>query len=260
MTALAGARNTQKFEPGEVILSFLDIPLKAATKAYQGGILCIDSSGYGVKATAAVGLIACGVLNPQTTTSGFLDNTSGGSGDIIARVAQGVFRMANSSSTDAITQADVGQTCFLVDDATVAKTDGAGARSPAGEIMGVDGTAYVWVYIALQNSKAIESGISTGSAPLESGLLSGAVSVSKRSSTLAVSGTVAYTLADGTRVGQRKTITADTAASTPHGVVTPAHGSGWTSADFTNARGSLELEWISAGWRIVFVGGTVAIT
>lgn len=260
MTALAAARNTSKLEPGEVVLSFIDIPLKAATKAYQGGILCIDSTGYGVKATAAVGLIACGILNPQTSATPVLDNTSGSSGDIVARVGQGVFRLANSASTDLIAQADVGQVCYLVDDQTVAKTDGAGARSPAGIVVAIDGTAYVWVSIMLQQSKAIESGISNGAAPLESGLLSGAVSVVKRSSTLAVSGTVAYTLANGTRVGQRKTITADTAASTPHGVLTPATGSGWTSADFTTARGSLELEWISAGWRIVFVGGTVAIT
>jgi hypothetical protein len=260
MTALAAARNTQKLAPGEVVLSMIDIPLKAATKAWQGGILCIDSTGFGVKATAAVGLIACGVLNPQQAATPVLDNTSGSSGDIIARVAQGVFKFANSASADQITQADVGQLCFLVDDQTVSKTDGAGARSPAGEVMGIEGTTSVFVYIALQQSQAVATGISSGSAPLESGVLSGALSVAKRSSTLAVSGTVAYTLADGTRVGQRKTITADTAASTPHGVLTPAHGSGWTSADFTTARGSLELEWISAGWRIVFVGGTVAIT
>jgi hypothetical protein len=255
MTALAAARNTPKLGPGEVILSMIDVPLKALTVVYQGGIVVLGSDGYGVAATAAVGLKACGILNSERSAAPSL---TGGATDgaVIARVAQGVFRFVNS---DTIAQVNVGDVCYLVDDQTVAKVDGSGARSPAGIIMGVDSSG-VYVAMGLQINKMIDTAISNGSAPLESGLLSGAVSIVKRSSTLAVSGTVAYTLADGTRVGQRKTITADTAASTPHGVLTPAHGSGWTSADFTTARGSLELEWIAAGWRIVFVGGTVAIT
>lgn len=259
MAALTKARNTPKLGPGEQILGSLDVPLKAAAKVFQGGIVCIDSSGYGVAASAALGLIACGIFDSERAAQPSLDNTSGASGDLTARVVQGVFRLDNSASSDLIAQADVLQTCFLVDDHTVAKTDGAGTRSPAGLIIGVDSSG-VLVSLVGQLSKMVETSGSSGSAPLESGLLSGAISVVKRSSTLAVSGTVAYTLANGTRVGQRKSIHCDTAAATPHGVVTPATGSGWTSADFTTARGSLELEWIAAGWRIVAVGGTVAIT
>lgn len=255
MTALAAARNTVQMAIGEPILTVIDVPLKALTVVYQGGIVVLDTTGYGVAATAAVGLKACGVLTSERSAAPSLTGGAA-NGDVVARVAQGVFRFANG---DTIAQVNVGDVCFLVDDQTVAKADGAGARSPAGIIMGVDSTG-VYVAIGLELYKMIESAISSGSAPLESGLLSGALSIVKRSSTLAVSGTVAYTLADGTRVGQRKTITADSAAASPHGVLTPAHGSGWTSADFTTARGSLELEWISAGWRIVFVGGTVAIT
>lgn len=260
MTALAAARDTVKYAPNEVILSVVDVKMKAAAKLYQGGIVCRDSTGYGIAGATAVGLIACGILSPQGPAAPNLDNTSGGSGDIVARVAQGVFRLGNSASTDALAEADIGQICFIVDDQTVAKTDGGGTRSPAGVVVAIDGTAGVYVSIAQQLSAMISTGISSGAAPAETGVLSGALSIVKRSSTLAVSGTVAYTLADGTRVGQRKSITADTAASTPHGVLTPAHGSGWTSADFTTARGSLELEWLVGGWRIVFVGGTVAIT
>jgi hypothetical protein len=257
MTALAAARNTPKYAPGESILTVIDVPLKASAKVYQGSIVCRDSTGYGVKGATAVGLIACGMLSSEQSASPFLENT-GSNGDVKARVVQGVFRFANLGS-DVLAEVDVGQVCFIVDDQTVAKTDGGGTRSPAGVVMAVD-TSGAWVSIAQQLSKMIESSISNGAAPLESGLLSGALSVVKRSSTLAVSGTVAYSLADGTRVGQRKTITADSAGATPHGVLTPAHGSGWTSADFTTARGSLELEWVVGGWRIVFVGGTVAIT
>jgi hypothetical protein len=260
MTALAGPRNTVKLGPGEVILTTIDVPLKAGTKAYQGGILCVDSTGFGVKATTAVGIVAVGMLDPEKAAQPNLDNTNGASGDIIARVAQGVFRFANLAA-DPITQADAfNGIAFLVDDQTVARSDGGGTRSPAGAIVGVDGTASVLVSIVGQLAKMVETAAGSGSAPAEIGVLSGPISVTKRSTSLAVSGTVAYTLADGTRVGQRKTLTADSAAATPHGVVTPAHGYGWTSADFTTARGSLELEWTVGGWRIVFVGGTVAIT
>jgi hypothetical protein len=260
MTALAGARNTPHLGAGEVVLTSHDVALKAGTKAYKGGVLCTDSTGYGVKATATTGLICCGILDPQQAAQPNLDNTSGSSGDIIARVTPGNHRLGNSLSTDAITVADVGAVCYLVDDQTVAKTDGGGARSPAGIIEAVDSSG-VFVFMARWLSRLLATpGVATGSAPAQVGLASGAISVTTRTTTLAVTGTVAYTLANGTFLGQRKTIIADSAGGTPHGVLTPTLAVGWTSADFTTARGSLELEWTTLGWRIVNTGGTVAIT
>ena len=41
-------------------------------------------------------------------------------------------------------QADVGKTCFILDDATVAKTNGTNTRSECGVVVQVD-TAGVWV-------------------------------------------------------------------------------------------------------------------
>jgi hypothetical protein len=255
MTALAAARNTPKLGPGETILSMIDVPLKALTVVYQGGIVVLDTTGYGVAATAAVGLIACGILNSERSAAPSL--TGGASnGDVIARVAQGVFRMANG---DTIAQVNVGQVCYLLDDATVTKADGSGARSVAGIIVGVDSSG-VYVSMSLQLSRAIAAAANvTGEGALERNLLSGALSVTKRSSTLAVSATVAYTLANGLRLNQRKTIHCETAASTPHGVVTPATPVGFATLDFTTARGGAELEWNGAGWVIVGISGTVVV-
>ena len=49
---------------------------------------------------------------------------------------------------DAIAQADVGKVCFIVDDQTVAKTNGGNTRSPAGIVDGMAcrfGGGNVWV-------------------------------------------------------------------------------------------------------------------
>lgn len=56
----------------------------------------------------------------------------------------GTFRFRNSTSADAITVAYIGKVCFVIDDDRVAKTNGSGARSPAGVVEAVDG-AGVWV-------------------------------------------------------------------------------------------------------------------
>ena len=56
-------------------------------------------------------------------------------------VERGVFAFDNSTAGDAIAQADVGNNAYIVDDQTVAKTDGGGTRSIAGVIEGFDGTS-----------------------------------------------------------------------------------------------------------------------
>ena len=60
------------------------------------------------------------------------------------RVSVRPSQFANSAATDAITLADIGKDCFIVDDQTVAKTDGSGTRSRAGRVFDVDADG-VWV-------------------------------------------------------------------------------------------------------------------
>jgi hypothetical protein len=73
-----------------------------------------------------------------------VDNTYGQAGDKTVTVRPGIYAWANSSGGDAITQAQVGSDCYIVDDQTVAKTDGTGTRSKAGTVLAVDSDG-VWV-------------------------------------------------------------------------------------------------------------------
>ena len=56
------------------------------------------------------------------------------------------FQFANSTAADLITRADIGNTAFIVDDQTVAKTDNSAARKAAGKIIDVDAGG-VWVLV-----------------------------------------------------------------------------------------------------------------
>lgn len=135
---LAADRNTPERNEGRT----KSVALAAATLAYGGALICRNAAGHGVPGSAATGLIAQGIAQER------VDNTDGDAGDLSVTVRQGEFRLNNSAGADAITIADIGNTCFIVDDQTVARTDNAGARSPAGEISDVDDVG-VWVRVGL---------------------------------------------------------------------------------------------------------------
>lgn len=87
----------------------------------------------------------------------------------------------------------------------------------------------------------------------------GALSLSTRTSLVSVTSTKAYTLADGTYEGQRKSIYVTVAASTPDGTLTPATFADGTSIDLDAVSESVELEWhASGGWQVLsLVGATI---
>lgn len=136
MAALSAARNTPE-RTGNVF----DFPVKAATTCHQGG-LAVLNAGYAAPGSAATGLIAIGRFEATA------DNSAGAAGAATARVKRGIFKFANSAAGDLIAQADAGADCYIVDDQTVAKTDGTGTRSRAGKIAAVDADG-VWVEIGL---------------------------------------------------------------------------------------------------------------
>lgn len=135
MAALAADRNTPQRD--SVDFSF---PVAASTKLWAGSLACINASGYLTKGAVATTLKTVGVV--QVTT----DNTAGANGAVSAKVRRGCFRFANSSAGDLIALADVGASCYVVDDQTVAKTNGSSTRSVAGTIRDVDADG-VWVDI-----------------------------------------------------------------------------------------------------------------
>ena len=133
MSALTGDRNTP-IRAGEDFV----FPVAAVVKIYAGALVVLDSAGNAKPGVAATGLIAVGRAEVQ------VDNSSGSAADLTVKVRRGLYRWGNSASTDEITKAEIGDACFIVDDQTVAKTDGSGARSPAGFVEDVDAQG-VWV-------------------------------------------------------------------------------------------------------------------
>lgn len=130
--ALAAARNTPRRDK-----EVESHPVKAATTGWQGGLICLDAAGWAVPGATAVGLIAVGRAEETVVNSG-----ANGAKNI--EVRRGVFRWKNSAAGDLITRAEIGDNCYIVDDETVAKTDGTGTRSIAGKIRDVDAQG-VWV-------------------------------------------------------------------------------------------------------------------
>lgn len=133
MTALAGDRASTKRQGKD-----LSVPVAAATLIYAGSMVCLNAAGTATKGATSTTLKALGVA------LGRFDNSAGAAGDINANVERGVWRMANSAAGDQITLADYGASCYIVDDQTVAKTNGGTTRSVAGVIRDVDASG-VWV-------------------------------------------------------------------------------------------------------------------
>lgn len=136
MAALTAERY-QTRQDGNIVAD----PVAAATRIWGGGITVLNAAGNAVPASTATGLIVRGVA--QATA----DNLAGAAGDIKVESRKGVFRFANSAAADLIARAEIGDTAYLVDDQTVAKTDGTGTRSAAGKIEDVDADG-VWVRFA----------------------------------------------------------------------------------------------------------------
>jgi 3-oxoacyl-(acyl-carrier-protein) synthase len=93
----------------------------------------------------------------------------------------------------------------------------------------------------------------------------GAVSIVTPYTSLSVSGTKTYTLAAGTKIGQRKLIRVTTAASTPNWTVTGTFSlEGVAKTSCANSSGAVgqgvDLIWDGAAWVIVNVFGTVTIS
>ena len=133
MTALTQDRNSRRRDGNQV-----EPPVAATTRIWGGSIVCINAGGYAVPGATATTLKAVGVAE------GRADNSAGVAGAIRVRCRKGPHLFANSAAADAIALADVGADCFIVDDQTVAKTNGSNTRSVAGKVFDVDADG-VWV-------------------------------------------------------------------------------------------------------------------
>lgn len=131
--ALTRDRNTPMREG-----ALLSLPVRGGAKIFAGSLVCLQN-GYAVPGATATGLKAAGRAEE------YVDNSGGADGAVNVLVRRGVFKWKNHA-TDAVTAADLLGDCYVVDDETVARTDGTGTRSRAGKVLGIDPDG-VWVEV-----------------------------------------------------------------------------------------------------------------
>jgi hypothetical protein len=124
MTALAGDRNTKRAKRG--IRSFL---VKGGVLIYEGAIVSLGTDGYARPGRTSTTDKSLGRARHRA------DNVAGADGAIRIDVeSDEIVFYANSAAGDAIAVTDVGADCYIVDDQTVAKTNGTNTRVRAGII------------------------------------------------------------------------------------------------------------------------------
>lgn len=124
--SLTADRNTAMSD-GELI----PVPM-AAVKIFAGSLVAANATGFATPGAASTALTYLGRAEKT------VDNSAGSAGDMTVLVRRSkAFKWANSGA-DAVTQASQGKLCYIVDDSTVALTNGNGTRSPAGVVLAVD--------------------------------------------------------------------------------------------------------------------------
>ena len=126
MVALTQDRNTERFE-GDLQSG----PVAAGRLIFAGAIVMRTSDGHLTEGQTAVGLVGVGRAEQR------VNNADGANGDVDLIFRPGIYRFLNSAGADEIVQSDIGSLAYVVDDQTVAKTDGGASRSPAGFIVSV---------------------------------------------------------------------------------------------------------------------------
>lgn len=157
MTALSAELDARQVAPSAIEPGLMALPCAASVKHWRGGIVLRDSAGNASKVTAATS-VAIGRCKRT------IDNSSGDAGDKFVEAERGVFGpYANSAAADEITASDIFAVCYVVDDQTVALTDGSSTRARAGVIWDVDDDGGVYVLLGappVLELTAIEAAIS----------------------------------------------------------------------------------------------------
>ncbi|MRJ41189.1 MULTISPECIES: hypothetical protein [Idiomarina] len=126
-------RNTARSE-----LTVVQDPVAAAVRIFAGGITMLNAAGDAVPGSTATGLTPRGIAQEH------VDNRAGAAGVATVLSRRGCHKVANDGT---ITRADIGGLAYVVDDQTVANSDGAATRSALGKIIDVNADG-VWVDIA----------------------------------------------------------------------------------------------------------------
>jgi len=133
MTAATEGRNTKRRNAERVIHV-----VNTGSTIYAGTLVTLlTATGLAVPAGTASAGVAVGVAQDTVTGDGI---------KTIEVERSFAYQFANSTGAELITKADIGNTCWLMDNQTVSKTDGVGLRKAAGKIIDVDAGG-VWVLV-----------------------------------------------------------------------------------------------------------------
>jgi hypothetical protein len=133
MTATTEGRQTKRRDGRQFTFG-----VAAATKLPVGVMAAIAATGFMVNAQAVAAHKVVGV------TEFDIDNSGGVDGAIKGSVRKGCYQFANSAGADQITLTSVGDSAYVVDNQTVAKTSATNTRPVAGKIVDVDADG-VWI-------------------------------------------------------------------------------------------------------------------
>ncbi len=125
MTAMSQARTVTEVEGVRSTA-----PVKGATTILQGALV-VAENGLAGPGKTATNLTVLGV-SEQTVKN------TGADGASKVPFMRGTFGFFNHAA-DLIGASDLNKLAYIVDDQTVAKTDGSGTRSAAGKIMHIEG-------------------------------------------------------------------------------------------------------------------------
>lgn len=133
MTAMTRERAPKTWNNDPLAAHYSALPLAAGAKILAGSLIFLLATGY-LSETPAADALCLGIAE-QTA-----DNTLGAAGALSLAPARGCPAMANSSSVDAVTAADVGRLVYAADNQTIARTAGAGTRCVAGRLVSFEGS------------------------------------------------------------------------------------------------------------------------
>jgi len=110
----------------------------AGVEIFLGAQVAVNATGYLVPGSEATTLTYVGRADAH------VDNSEGADGDETCLVRRKKAFLFKNSDADPVDQSLVGQPCYILDDETVAGTDGTGTRSESGTVLAVE-SAGVWV-------------------------------------------------------------------------------------------------------------------
>ena len=104
-------------------------PVATGKQIFAGAIVMLDTAGNATPGATALNLIPRGVAQEH------INNSAGAAGALSVSTMRGTFRFINDGS---VSRTDIGSPAYVVDDETVANTDGTNTRSALGKITDVD--------------------------------------------------------------------------------------------------------------------------